>query len=145
MTTINMNDQMPAMATVDSEMMQPVRQPAEIYERFATALNANSLPGVMMLFDGNGMTVPQPGMPAVSGMEGVSGVMAQCLAMQPQIRYDDTDVIIADDIALLRSTWRLTVTGPDGKPVEVNGKGVQVARQQADGTWRILIDNPWCV
>lgn len=125
-------------------MMMPVMQPDEIYERFASALNGNNLVGVMQLFDADSATVPHPGAPAVAGMDAVRGVMAQCLAMQPHISYDDSNVIVADDVALLRSTWRLNVTGPDGKPVEVTGKGIQVARRQMDGSWRILIDNPWC-
>lgn len=131
----------------DEEIMDagmPLMQPDEIYERFASALNDNDLTGVMQLFDADGATVPYPGQPAVAGMDAIRGVMEQCLAMQPQISYDDSTVIVADDIALLRSTWRLNITGPDGKPAEVMGKGIQVARRQMDGSWRILIDNPWC-
>ena len=124
--------------------MMPVMQPGEIYERFASALNGNDLAGVMQLFDADGTTVPHPGAPAMAGMAAVRGVMEQCLAMQPHISYDDSNVIVADDIALLRSTWRLNVTGPDGTPMEATGKGIQVARRQMDGSWRILIDNPWC-
>jgi uncharacterized protein (TIGR02246 family) len=126
------------------EMKMPVMEPGEITERFATALNGNDLAGIMQLFDAEGATVPHPGAPAVAGMDSVQGVMTQCLALQPHISYDDTQVIVADDIALLRSTWRLQVTGPDGNRVEMMGKGMQVARQQMDGSWSILIDNPWC-
>lgn len=154
---MNTDNKMAMMATVSSaekmhdmmmdsmmDEMMPVMQPDAIYERFAMALNDNSLAGVMQLFDANGATVPHPGAPAIAGMDAVRGVMAQCLAMQPHISYDDSNVIVADDIALLRSTWRLNVTGPDGKPIEVRGKGIQVARRQMDSSWRILIDNPWC-
>lgn len=139
-------NQMMAEAMMERKMAEimPVMQPVEIYERFALALNDNNLAGVMQLFDANGATVPYPGQPAVAGREAVQGVMAQCLAMQPQIHYDDSSVIMAEDVALLRSSWRLKVTGMDGKPVEVMGKGIQVARRQSDGSWRILIDNPWC-
>lgn len=139
-----MNDMMME-SMMDGTMMNgETMQPGEIYEHFAMALNGNDLAGVMQLFDADGATVPHPGAPAIAGMDAVRGVMAQCLAMQPHISYDDSNVIVADDIALLRSTWRLNVTGPDGKPIEVRGKGIQVARRQMDSSWRILIDNPWC-
>jgi len=126
------------------DAMMPVMQPAEIYERIASTMNSHDLAGIMRLFDIDGTTVPYPGQPAVTGMDAVRGVMEQCLAMQPHISYENPSVIVADDIALLRSTWRLNVTGPDDKPIEVKGKGIQVARRQMDGSWRILIDNPWC-
>jgi ketosteroid isomerase-like protein len=32
---------------------------------------------------------------------------------------------------------------PDGKPFNIGGKATDVLRQQSDGTWRIVIDNPW--
>lgn len=144
MDSIMNGDTMNNMMNEMADMMMPAMQPDAIYERFAAALNSNDLAGVMQLFDADGATIPHPGADAIAGMDGVRGVMAQCLAMQPHISYDDANVIVADDVALLRSTWRLNVTGPDGKPVEVMGKGVQVARRQMDGSWRILIDNPWC-
>ncbi|MEZ4867173.1 MAG: SgcJ/EcaC family oxidoreductase [Caldilineaceae bacterium] len=123
-------------------MVMPVEQPDELYERFAAALNGNDLEGIVALFDPAGQTIPQPGQPPVGG-EGVRVVMAQCLALKPQIRYEKMNIIEADDIALLRSQWRLRVTPPGGQLMEVTGQGLQVARKQADGSWRILIDNPW--
>ena len=34
-------------------------------------------------------------------------------------------------------------TGADGNPVNFTGTATDVLRQQSDGTWRIIIDNPW--
>jgi ketosteroid isomerase-like protein len=33
-------------------------------------------------------------------------------------------------------------TGPDGKPVKIEGQSAEVARRQPDGTWLFVIDNP---
>jgi ketosteroid isomerase-like protein len=49
----------------------------------------------------------------------------------------------ASDFALVISEWSFNGTGPDGKPVNIAGKATDIIRQQSDGTWRILIDNPW--
>ena len=46
------------------------------------------------------------------------------------------------DLAMLSNTWLLKATGPDGKPLEMTGKTVEVARKQADGGWLMVIDNP---
>jgi uncharacterized protein (TIGR02246 family) len=123
--------------------MVAVSTPGDLYERFAAALNADDLDGVMLLFDPEGQTVPHPGQAPVSGLPAVRTIMQQCLALQPQISYDNVTVIQAGDLALLNAQWRLTVTLPDGNRTELAGKGVQVARRQAGGNWRLLIDNPW--
>jgi len=34
-------------------------------------------------------------------------------------------------------------TGPDGNPVNLASTATDVLRQQPDGTWRVIIDNPW--
>jgi ketosteroid isomerase-like protein len=57
-----------------------------------------------------------------------------------RIQYENTSAVPAGDVALLRSHWRLAISGLDGKPMEITGKGVQVARRQPDGSWRYLID-----
>jgi ketosteroid isomerase-like protein len=52
-------------------------------------------------------------------------------------------VIHTSDIALVNTEWSFNGTGPYGKSVTIIGKATDVLRQQSDGTWRILIDNPW--
>ena len=52
-------------------------------------------------------------------------------------------VLQSSDLALVISEWSVSGTGPDGKPVNMATKSADVLRQQADGTWRFVIDNPW--
>ena len=52
-------------------------------------------------------------------------------------------VIQASNLALVNTEWLFSGTGPDGKPLNIDGKATDVLRQQSDGTWRIIIDNPW--
>jgi ketosteroid isomerase-like protein len=33
-------------------------------------------------------------------------------------------------------------TGADGKPIEMRGKSIEVAKRQSDGGWRFVIDSP---
>ena len=139
----------PAMVLTPSKKMPdmlktiPVRQPSELYDRFALAFKNGDVDTIMTLFDEAGQTVPFPGQLNVSGLPAIRAMMQQCLALRPQIRYESVNVLQADEIALLTTEWRLTLRLPDSYPQEQSGKGIQVARRQPDGSWRLLIDNPW--
>jgi ketosteroid isomerase-like protein len=52
-------------------------------------------------------------------------------------------VLMASDLALVTSEWTCNGTGPDGKPVNIAAISADVLRQQPDGTWLLVIDNPW--
>jgi ketosteroid isomerase-like protein len=52
-------------------------------------------------------------------------------------------VVAVGDLAYLSNTWSLSGTGPDGTPVTLGATTAEVARRQADGTWRYVIDNAW--
>ena len=46
------------------------------------------------------------------------------------------------DIALERTRWTMTFTGEDGESTEHSGLSTVVLRRQADGSWRMIIDDP---
>ena len=47
------------------------------------------------------------------------------------------------DIALIRTSWHLTGTAPDGNPFDMGGQTAVVLRRQPDGNWLEVIDNPF--
>jgi ketosteroid isomerase-like protein len=53
------------------------------------------------------------------------------------------ETVSSGDIALYSTKWTLSLMGPDGSPVKMNGKGGVVLRRQPDGQWLIAIENPW--
>jgi ketosteroid isomerase-like protein len=48
----------------------------------------------------------------------------------------------AGGVALVVNRWSLRGQGPEG-PVEMGGRSADVLRRQGDGSWRVLIDDPW--
>ena len=54
-----------------------------------------------------------------------------------------TRVLEVSDVALVTTVWSFAGTGPDGEPVKLAAKSADVLRPQADGSWRMVIDNPW--
>jgi hypothetical protein len=52
-------------------------------------------------------------------------------------------VIQAIDLALLITEWSINGNEHDGKPINLVGRGTVVLRRQPNGTWLMVIENPW--
>jgi ketosteroid isomerase-like protein len=57
------------------------------------------------------------------------------------LKVSESEIVTAGELALLRAKWALRATAPDGSAVERTGRMAAVARRQADGSWRYVIDN----
>jgi ketosteroid isomerase-like protein len=79
----------------------------------------------------------------VKGIENIRQRLQSFINMNGKIDSKVSGVIQTSDIALVNTEWSFNGTGPDGKSVTITGKATDVVRQQSDGTWRILVDNPW--
>jgi ketosteroid isomerase-like protein len=121
----------------------PARTPEELDALFAPALTAGNLDGLLALYERNATLVAQPGY-TVTGTAGIREALQGFIAMKPTLTILETKTIAqTDEIALTSSTWRLAGTGSDGHPLTMSGQSAEVARRQADGTWRFVIDSPW--
>jgi len=98
--------------------------------------------GLLALYEPDARFVAQPGH-ATTGREAIGNALRQFLALRGSINMETKDVVEAGDIALLRAKWRLNGTGPDGKPVEMQGNSAEVIRRQNDGRWLFVIDHPF--
>jgi len=50
------------------------------------------------------------------------------------------EVAKSGDIAYLYGIYQMSATGPDGKPMNDNGKMVEIWKKQADGSWKCAVD-----
>jgi len=41
------------------------------------------------------------------------------------------------------NSWTLDGTTPDGMPLQLSGTSADVLRRRSDGSWGLLIDDPW--
>jgi ketosteroid isomerase-like protein len=65
------------------------------------------------------------------------------LALKGSIEITTIEIVRAGTLALLRGEWRISGTGPDGNPVAMSGKNIEVARRQSAGHWQFVIDHPY--
>jgi uncharacterized protein (TIGR02246 family) len=120
----------------------PARNPEELDVLFAAAINAGDIEAVVKLYEPGACLMPDPGQVA-SGIKEVREALNGFLAMKPRIKLDARKLAEAGGIALTTSKWVLEGTGPDGKPVKMEGQSAEVARRQPDGSWLFVIDNPY--
>jgi uncharacterized protein (TIGR02246 family) len=117
-------------------------RPEQTIELFAASLNRGDLDAAITLYESEAAFAPQPG-EDVTGVEAIRDALQQFAALKPRLRGEITNVLTAGDVALVYNRWQLEGTQPDGSLVEMRGHSADVLRRAPDGSWRILIDDPW--
>ena len=117
-------------------------RPEAVIERFAGLLADGDVDSMMDLYEPEAAFAPQPGT-LVAGHEQIRAALESFVAVQPRMDGTIEKVLEAGDTALVANRWRLTGTAPDGSAVEMAGTSADVLRRRADGSWGILIDDPW--
>ncbi|OLB71420.1 MAG: hypothetical protein AUI16_23350 [Alphaproteobacteria bacterium 13_2_20CM_2_64_7] len=63
---------------------------------------------------------------------------------KPQLRFEVRKIIQAgDDLALIIVEWASKAVLASGEIEALSGTATDVVRKQADGTWKLVIDNPY--
>ncbi|MET7718816.1 nuclear transport factor 2 family protein [Streptomyces sp. NPDC005407] len=64
------------------------------------------------------------------------------LAPKPALKAEVTHAYVAGDVALIGVNFSVDSTGPDGKPVHLEGNCTDVLRRGEDGRWLMAVDRP---
>lgn len=115
--------------------MNPSATPEQLAHNFAQAFNQRDLATILTLFEPEAVLAPQPGQ-AVSGADSLRGALAGFLGLNAVFDLNVRRVLSAGDTALIIGDWRLAEAG-------LAGTTADVARRDADGVWRYVIDNPF--
>jgi uncharacterized protein (TIGR02246 family) len=118
------------------------RTPEEIDTLFAQALNAGDLAALVALYEPQAALMPSPET-VVTGSAAIRDALSGFLAAKPSMTVSARTLAQAGGVALVTAEWKLSMTGPDGKPATMNGQSVEVVRRQPDGRWLFAIDFPF--
>jgi uncharacterized protein (TIGR02246 family) len=110
-------------------------------DRMTRAFQQADIDGVMRVYEPGAVVAFEPG-DAVHDRDRMQEIFAQWFALSPRFEYAGHDVLVAGDLALHLAPWTMRGIAPDGSAIERQGLSVAVLRRQADGEWRIVIDNP---
>jgi uncharacterized protein (TIGR02246 family) len=118
------------------------QRPEAVIERFSELLAERELDAMVELYEPDATFAPQPG-ESVSGRDAIRAALEAFLAVQPRMTGTIEKVLRAGDTALVANRWSLSGTAPDGSPVEMAATSADVLRRRSDGSWGIVIDDPW--
>jgi uncharacterized protein (TIGR02246 family) len=117
--------------------------PEEVLNSVAEGINTGNLDSLMMLYEADACFAFQPGQLAKSPETIHQSLRAFIDMKNGKLDLKVKRVLQTRDLALVISEWSFSGTGPDGKLVNMAAKSADVLRQQEDGTWCFVIDNPW--
>lgn len=115
--------------------------PEEVIRGLAERLNQRDVEGALELYEPEAIFVPEPGT-TVSGKERIREALERFAALKPTLTGEIQGVREGGDVALVLNRWQLKGEGPEGS-VEMSGTSADVLRRHGDGSWRVLIDDPW--
>jgi ketosteroid isomerase-like protein len=108
----------------------------DAHATLAAAFNTGNVATVLNMYDFNGIIVPEPGKP-VSGKEKFEEAIKAILSIKGKMEIKTVYCLQTGNLAVGRSEWNIT----DGDEVKISAKGIEVMKQQPDGTWKIVIDH----
>jgi uncharacterized protein (TIGR02246 family) len=118
--------------------------PEDAHREWVKAFEAGDLEGLVALYEPDAVVMSAPGGELVSGDAALRENLQGYLALGAEMDLRVQRCLQSGDIAILYSRWTLTGgTGPDGTEVNLAGQTTDVVRRQADGTWLLVIDNPF--
>jgi uncharacterized protein (TIGR02246 family) len=113
-----------------------------MHRLFADAFNAHDLDALVALYEPEAVLVPQAGQRA-AGHDAIRAALAGFLASFQTIELRTRGIVEQEGIALLYPEFQLRGTRDDNEPVTLEGRGTEVVRRQAYGTWLFVIDDPF--
>jgi ketosteroid isomerase-like protein len=108
----------------------------DAHATLAAAFNTGDVATVLSMYDVSGIIVPEPEKP-VSGKEKFEEAIKAILSIKGKMEIKTVYCLQTGGLAVGRSEWNIT----DGNEVMISAKGIEVMKQQADGTWKIVIDH----
>lgn len=115
--------------------------PEKMIGLFAQHVMDGNLEAALDLYESDALYLQRSG--AIRGKAAIREVLRGLIASHPRMTGEPKRIHHAGDVALIFNRWSVEFARPDGTGQRSQGVSAVVGRLQADGTWRVAIDDPW--
>lgn len=117
-------------------------QVISLIDKMISNLQSGDIPRVMSTYADDAIVMFEPGV-AVTDRKAIEQIFTEMAALKPEVTYSGHEVFIAGNTALQIHPWSMTAKTPDGQEIKQGGLSVVVLQRQTDGSWKMIIDNPY--
>jgi uncharacterized protein (TIGR02246 family) len=115
--------------------------PTEIHALFQNAFNLGDVEALIALYEPDAILII--GGKQVTGRENIRAAFQSMLSVGVQMSLTTRSIIESrNGLAVLHGDWVIQRTTTTGSQQTTQGLSTEVIRQQPDGTWQFIIDNP---
>ena len=118
------------------------QSPEDMVRVWSDAFNRADLDALLNCYEEGG-TLTRRSEPPITGHPAIRALFSSMLAGSPTIEVSTRKIVRGGDLALCYHDWTLRAKNPDGTPMTVSGKSVEVLRRQPDATWKYILDDPF--
>ncbi|HEY7570008.1 MAG TPA: nuclear transport factor 2 family protein [Nitrososphaeraceae archaeon] len=122
--------------------MSKLNTPEEFLDSQVKEFNNGNVTFLITLYENDACFASKPG-EVVKDLDDIRQSFQSLVDMGVKLSAKVRTLLRASDLALLITEWSINGIERDGKRVNLTGRGTVVLRQQADGSWRMVIENPW--
>ena len=110
-------------------------------ETMTAAFQQGDIDTVMSTYEPAATVMFEPGA-EVSEAAQLREMFTAMSGVNPVFTYAGHEVIVSGGTAIHIAPWSMTGQTPDGQEIAQSGLSIAVLRKQADGSWKMVIDNP---
>ncbi|HYZ60231.1 MAG TPA: DUF4440 domain-containing protein [Nitrososphaeraceae archaeon] len=122
--------------------MTRITNPEDLLSSQVEEFNKGNIDVLMTLYEKDACFASKPGQ-VVNDKESIRLAFQEFIDRGVKLEARARRVLHAGNLALLITEWSIKGTEPDGKTINLTGRGTIVLRRQSDGTWLMVIENPW--
>jgi ketosteroid isomerase-like protein len=122
--------------------MSKILTPEELLNSQIEEFNRGNISLLMTLYEKDACFAFKAGQ-VVTDKEGIRQILQDLIDRGGKLRAKVKRVLNVSNLALLITEWSITSTEIDDKPINLSGRGTIVLRRQSNGTWLMVIENPW--
>jgi uncharacterized protein (TIGR02246 family) len=122
--------------------LSKIKTPEDLLKSQVEEFNKGSISFLLTLYEKDACFASRPGQ-VVKGLENIRTSMQSFIDIGVKLEAKVKRIFQTNNLALLITEWSINGTEPDGEPINLTGRGTVVMRRQSDGTWLMVIENPW--